>query len=152
MAQRPDQIDIACDGWAVVMRELLGVSEPNHARGFLGPLRCTLAARRDLHHGARTEKPNQHWPEFPFAGCRPEILTVHAVYKQMPAPLAEILVAHYVILSPRDKRIRAELMGISPKHYWERLGRAKSAVQGALIVSGNLYTQGGSIKGISVTV
>lgn len=149
MARRPDQVDVACDGWAVVMRELLGLREPNSARGFLGPLRCTLAARRDLHHGGRTERPDQHWPEFPFAGCRPEVRTVHQVYKRLETPLAEILVAHYVVLSPRDKRLRADLMGISPKHYWERLGRAKSAIQGALFVADDVYTQTPRNQGIS---
>ena len=138
--KRLDDVDVACDGWAVVMRELLGLRDPDHARGFLGPLRCTLAARRDLHHGARTEKPEQHWPEFPFARCQPEVLTVHHVYKRLDDPLAELLVAHYVILTPRDKRIRAELMGLSPRVYWDRLARAKAAVQGALLVVDTVRT------------
>lgn len=130
--KRRDNVDIACEQWAGVMRELVGLRDPDHAHGFLGPMRCTLAARRDLHHGSRTQRPEQHWPEFPFARI-PEAKIVNTVYWRMPAPLAEILVAHYVVISPRDKRVRAELMGISTRHYWERLGRAKAVIQGALL-------------------
>lgn len=131
--KRRDAVDVACEEWAAVMRELLGVRQPALAREYLGSLRCTLGARRDLHHGARSGRLEQQWPEFPFAR-RPMAQTVNAVYKRMPEPLQEILVAHYVALSPRSKPMRAELMGLSPRVYWERLGRAKASIEGGLAI------------------
>ena len=128
MAKGKDSTDVACEQWAVRKRELLGVTQ---LRGFLGPMRCTLGARRDLHHGSRTERVEQHWPEFPF---EPGTLAyvVNEAVKRMPDALTEIMVAHYVVLEPRDRGIRAELMGLSRRQYWEKLGRAKAFVQGAL--------------------
>ena len=105
--------------------------EPRLASGTLGSLRCTLAARRDLHHGARGTKLDQRWPDFPYR-CRAAL--VNTVYKRQPEALQEILVAHYVVTSPRSKCTRADLMGISTREYWIRVSRAKAAVGGGLAV------------------
>lgn len=131
--RRMDSADVACFEWADVMRELLGVTQPKLARDYLGALRCTLAARRDLHHGQRSGRVDQHFPEFPFAG-KGRAATVNAVYRGLTVPLQEILVAHYVALTPRSRTMRADLMGLSMRVYWERLGRAKAAVHGALTI------------------
>jgi hypothetical protein len=137
MARRRDAVDQACEEWARVKRELLGLTQPALARGFLGPLRCTLAARRDLHHGGHGGKVEQQWPEFPFRG---RAYVVNQAVNRMAEPLVEIMVAHYVVMEPRDRTTRAELLGLSRRIYWERLGRAKAYVEGALSVFENVRT------------
>ena len=104
------------------------LNHPLMAKEYVGALRCTLAARRDLHHGSRSGKLDQQWPEYPFQGTA---ATVNVVYRRLPEPLQEIMVAHYVALTPRSKSIRANLMGLSVRLYWERVGRVKAAVSGA---------------------
>jgi hypothetical protein len=126
-----DHVDQMCDEWAIVMRELLGITEPKLAKDYLGALRCTLGDRRDLHHGAKSMKMEQHWPEYPFRG---NAATVNVVYHRLPEPLQRIMVAHYVILRPKSKSIRAELMGLSTRVYWDRVARARCSVDGALAV------------------
>ena len=144
--RRKDDADDACEQWANPMRELLGLVAP---REYLGSVRCTLAARRDLHHGSRSGRVEQRWPEFPF---RDQSLAVQMAYRRLPEPLQEIMVAHWCVLTPRDKRLRAELMGISPREYWLRVGRAKAAVYGALAVAESVCTLTPEIRGISGTV
>lgn len=139
MVRSHDGADVACEEWAEIMRELIGMTEPRFARDYIGALRCTLAARRDLHHGGRSGKVVQHFPEFPFAG-RGRAATVNEVYKRLPEPLQEILVAHYVARTPRSKSLRADLMGLSTRAYWERVSRAKAAVYGALAVVESVRT------------
>jgi len=147
MARRRDDVDVACEGWAIVMREILGVVEPKLARDYIGALRCTLAARRDLHHGGRGGRVEQHFPEFPFLGTN---AVVNAVYRRMGPTLSEILVAHYVVLAPRSKALRADLMGISHREYWSRLSRAKAAVGGALAIVETVCTTLPSSSAISL--
>lgn len=113
------------------MRELLGLRDPRPG-GYVGGIHCTLAARRDLHHGGRSGRVEQRWPEFPFHG---RAATVNVVYRRMPEALQEILVAHYCVQSPRSKSLRADLMGISTREYWMRVARAKAAVDGGLAIS-----------------
>jgi len=134
---RRDAVDVACEEWARVMRDMLGVTQPALAREYLGALRCTLAARRDLHHAGRSVKLDQRWPEFPFRG---QAATVNEVYKRAREPLQEILVAHYVVTTPRSKSVRADLMGLSTREYWARLARAKASVEGALAIIESVRT------------
>jgi hypothetical protein len=95
-------------------------------------MHCTLGARRDLHHGARsTGRVEQHFPEVYPPGI-PTL--VNAVFKQMPEPLQDVMRWHYVLEVPRSRSLRARLMGMSPRVYWERVGRAKGFVGGALAV------------------
>ena len=137
MVRRTDAVDVACEEWAVPMRELLGWTQPRLAREYVGSLRCTLGARRDLHHGGRSGKVDQWWPEFPFQG---RAATVNAVYRRMPEPMQEIMVAHYVATTPRSKSLRADLMGLSVRVYWERVNRARAAVDGAMAVVESVRT------------
>ena len=144
MVRRLDAVDIACEEWADQMREMFGLRDPRRARDYVGAIRCTLAARRDLHHGARSSKPDQRWPEFPFSG---RSAVVNVVYKRLPESLQEILVAHYVATSPRSKGLRADLMGISPREYWLRVARAKAAVDGGLAIVESVCTLSASTDG-----
>ena len=140
--RRKDEADVACEAWAYPMRELLGLVAP---REYLGSVRCTLAARRDLHHGSRSGRIEQQWPEFPF---RDQTAAVQMAYRRLPEALQEIMVAHWCVMTPRDKRLRAELMGISAREYWLRVGRAKAAVYGALAVHESVCTQTGPNRAI----
>ena len=126
--RRRDAVDLAVSRWAAVQRQLQGLVEQ---RGFLGPMRCTLAARRDLHHASKGTRIDQAWPEFPYAPGTDEWV-INQAYRRMAEPLAEIVVAHWVVLEPRDKGIRAELLGLSRRVYWERVGRAREYMAGVL--------------------
>jgi hypothetical protein len=134
MAKRRDQIDLLMDDWAQRRRELVGIRHPLTASEYLGAVRCTLGARRDLHHGSRSGKVDQAWPEYPYQG---DLYVVNMAIKRMPATLAEICDWHWTLDRPRDKRMRADLMGISPDQYWKRVARAKEFVAGALAVAEN---------------
>lgn len=143
---RRDSADVAAEEWAIVMRDMLGVTNPRLAKEYLGALRCTLAARRDLHHASSSGRVEQHFPEYPFRG---QAATVNAVYKRLREPLQEILVANYVAISPCSRSVRADLMGLSLRVYWERLGRAKAAIDGALAIVDTVRTVSPSSSGIS---
>lgn len=141
-----DRTDRIIDTWAQVRRELLGYSQP---RQYLGSVRCTLAARRDLHHGQRSQKVEQHWPEFPYRG---DAAVVNEVFKRMPEALQEIMDAHYVATTPRSKSLRADLMGLSVRVYWERVNRVRAAVDGALAVVESVRTLSASTDAIRPTI
>lgn len=123
MARKRDPVDLACESWATTQRELAGKLEPID---YLGAVRCTLAERRDLHHGSRTQKPVQHWPEVysDVGWC------VSRAVQHMSWSLREIVFVHYVVRAP--SKIKIERLGIGPRLYWERLGRAKAFVDGYL--------------------
>lgn len=146
--RRLDHVDVACDEWALVMREMLGLTQPRLAKDYVGALRCTLAARRDLHHGSSSGRVEQHFPEYPFRG---RAAVVNTVYKRLTDPLQEILVAHYVALTPRSRSVRADLMGLSVRVYWERLGRAKASIGGGLAIIETVRTVSASTDGIKHT-
>ena len=120
-------------------RELEGLREPQLATGYLGAVRCTLGERRDLHAGARSAgRVEQHWPEVYPPGI-PTL--VNAVFKKMPEPLQDVMRWHYVLEQPRSRSLRARLVGLSPRVYWERVGRAKGFVGGALAVVESVRTE-----------
>jgi hypothetical protein len=138
MARRGrDRIDKICDEWGAIRRELLGYATPNLAKDQLGAVRCTLAARRDLHHGGKSGRVEQHFPEYPFRG---DAAVVNAVYKRLAEPLQEIMDAHYTATTPRSKTVRADLMGLSVRVYWERVNRVRAAVDGALAIVESVRT------------
>ena len=138
MARGPDRIDRVIEEWAHTRRELLGLSEPMTAAGYLGAVRCTLAARRDLHHGATSGRSEQHFPEVYAPGTQQ---LVNVAFHRMSPTLREILDVHYVVQAPRDKRLRADLMGISRNQYWDRVRHAKLFIEGALAIVESVRTQ-----------
>lgn len=149
MARKRDQIDLMLESWARRRREVIGIRHPLTAAEYLGAVRCTLGQRRDLHHGARTNVAVQHWPEFPYTH---ELFLVNLAVKAMSPTLREIVDWHWTLETPRDRRLRADLMGISPNQYWNRVARAKEFVAGALSVSPNVATLSPVSGGKSVTV
>lgn len=149
MGKRRDEIDLLLEAWAKRRRELLGIRHPLTAADYLGAPRCTLSARRDLHHGSRSNKLEQHWPEFPYTGT---LFLVNLAVKRMKPTMVEIVDWHWTLEVPRDRRIRADLMGISPTHYWSRVGRAKEFVAGVLAGIESVRSESGARGGISDTV
>lgn len=129
MGKRRDEIDLLLESWARRRREVLGIRHPLTARDYLGAVKCTLGERRDLHHGARSNRVEQHWPEFPYTG---DLHLVNIAVKAMAPALREIVDWHWTLEVPRDRRLRADLMGLSPNQYWSRVARAKHFVAGAL--------------------
>jgi len=129
--RRADWIDLACRDWAQVRRRLLGLDDPHMriatAAEFVGAIRSTLGERRDLHAGARSSgRVEQHYPEV-YTGTA---LDVHRAYRAMRLELRDILDVHYVARAPvADK---AEALAMSSARYWQRLGVAKSFVEGWL--------------------
>ena len=121
--RKRDLVDHACDQWGAVLRENYGLREP---QDYLGAVRCTLAERRDLHHGSTSGKVEQHWPEVhgDLGWC------VSRAYQHMRIDLREVLFCHYVV--PGVAKSKIHRIGLDDRTYWERLGRAKAYVDGWL--------------------
>lgn len=126
-----DWIDQELEAWARVWREVNGYSDPKLASGFLGALRCTLGERRDLHAGSRSNRLEQHWPEV-FTGRE---LVVNRAVRSMSPSLQQIVAAHYIATVPKNRTLRADLMGLSRKSYFERVRVAKAFIHGALVTA-----------------
>ena len=122
MARKRDRIDLACEQWAAIRRQI-DAGEFKHASDQLGATRCTLAEKRDLHHGSRTQKPVQHWPEV-MTG---DALAVARAWHRMNLTLREILAVHYGVRAP--SKVKVARLGIGPRLYWDRLARAKTYVE-----------------------
>jgi hypothetical protein len=121
-----DSTDRLIEDWARIRREIVGISHPLRTGDYLGAPRCTLAARRDLHAGATSPgRIDQQWPEFPYQG---DSFLVNQCFKGMPPVLKEIMDWHYTLPVPRNKRLRADMMGIGPNDYWDRVKQAKERV------------------------
>jgi hypothetical protein len=127
MARKRDAIDLACEEWADVRRRIDsgGFGE---AGDWLGAVRCTIAEKRDLHAGSRGPVVQR----FPEVHTEEGVMVSRAV-QHMRQSLREILYAHYVVRAP--VKIKIERLGIGPRMYWDRLGRAKAFVDGFLVRS-----------------
>lgn len=137
MGKGRDRIDRLCDEWGAIRRELLGYALPALSKDQLGAIRCTLAARRDLHHGAKSQKIEQHWPEYPFRG---DAALVNTVFHALSEPLQEIMDAHWTATTPKSKSLRADLMGLSVRVYWQRVDRVRASVEGAIAIVESVRT------------
>lgn len=135
---RSDSTDRIIEEWARFRREVIGVKTPLQASAYIGPVRCTLAERRDLHSGSRSAgKFDQHWPEV-YPPGNPSL--VNWLFWRASPPIKEILDRHYVLPGPRNKTLRAELMGLSRRVYWDRVARAKAYVEGGLALAESVRT------------
>lgn len=127
MARKDDAIDLVCQQWAIQRRELTGLADPKLASGYLGAVRCTIAEKRDLHAGARSEgRVSQYFPEV----YRDEAFEVNRAFLHMDSTLREIMDVHYTVRSPI--KIKVHRLGISWSQYWDRVRRAKAFVSGWL--------------------
>ncbi len=126
--RRADWVDSACRDWAAVRRHLLGLDDPEMrgatAAQFLGAVRSTLGARRDLHSGARSiGRVEQHYPEV-YVG---QALDVHRAYQSMRIELRNMLDVHYVARAPVEDK--AQALAMSRAKYWQRVAVAKAYVE-----------------------
>jgi hypothetical protein len=125
--KRRDSVDLACEQWAKVKRVIMGLDEPKFAREYLGAVRSTLGARRDLHAGSTsTGRVVQHFPEVYVE----EAALVNAAYWRMRPMLKALLEVHYVIRAPID--IKAQAMAMSPPTYYKHLDYAKGFIESEL--------------------
>jgi hypothetical protein len=126
--KRQDAIDVACQEWARARRKMLGLEDSRLSSEVIGPLRCTLGARRDLHAGAKSEgRVEQHWPEVYGSETA---LEVARAYRQMGEMLRSVLDAHYVARGPVDAK--ADALAMSRARYFSTLNMAKAFVEGWL--------------------
>ena len=126
--RRQDSIDVACQQWAKGRRVMLGLDEPCLAREMVGPLRCTLGKRRDLHAGSRSEgRVEQHWPE---VYTTTEALEVARAYHAMSLMLRTVMDVHYVARGPAEAK--AEALAMSRARYFSVVNVAKAFVEGWL--------------------
>lgn len=126
---RGDELDKRLEAWARTRRELLGLADPRVAKGILGPLRCTLGARRDLHSGAKSlGRIDLHWPEV-YTGQPAEL---NRAFKRLREDLRIIIDVHYVLQQPKSRGERADLLGLKRDRYYERVRLAKAFLAGAL--------------------
>lgn len=125
MARKRDAIDLAFEQWATIRRQIDAGSFAE-STDWLGACRCTLAEKRDLHAGSRGPVV-RHFPEV----HQDEGLVVARAVQHMRLPLREIVYAHYVVRAPI--KVKIERLGVAPRLYWDRLGRAKAFVDGWLM-------------------
>lgn len=126
--KRQDAIDLACEEWARCKRRMLGLDDTRKASEVIGPLRCTLGQRRDLHAGSKSEgRVEQHWPE---VWDSENALQIARAYRQMGDILRSVLDAHYVARGPVD--IKADALAMSRARYFSTLNMAKAFVEGWL--------------------
>jgi hypothetical protein len=138
MTRSRDHIDQLVDEWARVRREVIGIKHPLRSADYLGSPRCTLGSSRDLHAGSRSEgRVEQHWPEFPYQG---NAALVNWLFWRATPTFKEMMDWHWVALAPRSKSIRADLMGISARVYWDRVARVKCYIEGGLVVTESVRT------------
>lgn len=136
--RKEDWVDLACRAWATQRRKTLGLDELDRERDgklvgkgapaseYLGAIRCTLAARRDLPAFAASGKVEQHFPEV-YTG---EALMVHRAYVAMRVELKAVMDAHYIARAPVD--MKAEALAVSIPTYWVMVREAKAFVEGKL--------------------
>ena len=137
MAKNRDEIDLLLEAWARRRREVVGIRHPLKASEYLGPLRCTLGQRRDLHAGATTNFTDQHWPEFLYLG---DLALVNEIVKRSPPDIRQFFDVHWVVEEPRNKATRAHQLGITTAAYWERVQRCKNRVGGGLSIIESVRT------------
>ena len=132
-----DATDQIIEQWAKIRREVIGIRHPLKTTDYLGAPRCTLSSRRDLHAGASSSgRVEQHFPEV-YTGTA---ALVNWLFWQSKPWMKETFDWHWTLEKPRDKRVRADLMGLSPDTYWKRVARVKCYVEGGLALAESVRT------------
>ena len=119
-----DRIDLLCKEWARTRRQLLGVDDPERSREFIGSLRCTLAQRRDLHAGSKSNKVDQHWPEV-YTG---DAFVVNQAFHRMRPRMKVVMDLHYCAVAPAE--MKAKFLCVSMPVYWRTVGEIRTFVDG----------------------
>jgi hypothetical protein len=131
--RKEDAIDVLAKSWGRQYRKIRGWEdrrmERATSREFIGAVRSTLGQRRDLHAGATsTGRIEQHFPEV-FTG---DALLVNNVVKAARHEIREALVLRYAYPAPPE--VKASIMNVSIRTYWERVANAKHWLEGRLAV------------------
>ena len=123
MARTLDSIDLMCIKWARTRREVMGLEDPPLASQYLGAIRSTLAAVKEMHDGTDQGPLKQHFPEV-YVG---RSFWVNRAFHNLPPLLRLTFDVHYAAkgLPPPDK---AEALGIARSTYWARVSQAKAYV------------------------
>lgn len=121
-----DQIDTKIKEWAKTRREIVGVDDPQKSKDFLGALRCTLAQRRDLHSGSKSNTLNIHWPEV-YEG---EAAIINQAFHKMRPWLKVVMDTHFVAKAP--PAMKADFLCISLQSYWREVNDVRTFVEGYL--------------------
>ena len=118
-------IDSVCEEWARTRRQLLGLSNPRTQSEFIGAMRCSLGNVQRHHDGAGSYTTReQHFPEL-YQG---DALLVNLAFKRMPLEMRTYMDLHFTL--GRGATVRAELLGLTVRSYWERVGRCRTFVEG----------------------
>lgn len=121
---RNSAIDSLIRDWSKVRREILGVDDPELARGYVGAIRSTLGQRRDLHAGSKSNKIEQHYPEVYEGDSR----FVNQAFQRMRPELKAIMDVHYCAKAPAQ--VKADFMALSIQGYWNRVNDVRAFVEG----------------------
>jgi hypothetical protein len=119
-------IDSVCREWGRTRRQLVGFDDPKLAKEYIGSLRSTLAARRDLHAGAKSTKLDIHWPEVYEGRAR----QVNAAFKALNPYLRIVMDLQYA--AKVDPTVKADLLQISVRTYWLKVADVRQFVDGFL--------------------
>lgn len=125
MAKGNDAVDVLCYRWAATRRQLLGLTNPQLAKQYLGAIRSTLGSVQRLHDGAGSfTAREQHFPEV-YEG---DALLVNLAFKRMAPTLRTFMDLHFAL--GRGAVKRADLLGIGRSHYWQQVRAVKRFVEG----------------------
>jgi hypothetical protein len=122
-----EYVDALCREWGVVRRQLMGFDDPRRAREYIGAVRCTLGERRDLHAGSRSNKLDIHWPEVYEGRAR----LVNAAFQALD-PYKRIVMDLQYAAHKTDPSVKADLLRISVRAYWNRVSDVRQFVDGFL--------------------
>jgi hypothetical protein len=120
------QVDLKIKEWAKTRRQLVGVDDPKKSKDFIGALRCTLAHRRDLHAGSKSNTLDIQWPEV-YEG---ESAIINRAFHRMRPWLKVVMDTHFV--ANADPRVKADFLAISLQSYWREVNDVRTFVEGYL--------------------
>ena len=104
---------------------MLGLDPHLTAREYVGPVRCTLGQRRDLHAGSRSD--GKVVQEFPEVWTTQQAQRVAMAYHRLRMELRDVLTVHYVGKGPVP--MKCQVLSVSERTYWSRLAQARNAVE-----------------------
>jgi hypothetical protein len=131
--RREDGIDVICKIWGREKRRNLGIEDPKHeereAREFLGAIRSTLGARRDLHNARATStgRMDQHFPEVFSEDAQP----INRAYNKMNIKRRAIMDLQFVARASALEK--AEAVSCSVPTYYALVREAKAFVEAWLM-------------------
>ena len=124
---KADVIDGVCREWGIVRRQVTGVDDPRKAKDYIGALKCTLAQRRDMHAGSKTNfTESQHWPEL-YTG---DAIYVNEAFHSMRPFQRVVMEIHYCSRASAEEK--AEFLAVSMPAYWRYIQGVRAFIEGYL--------------------